>query len=42
MATLYGQSISAEQIIAGILADYIVRMGVDARFLTRASGTIRC
>jgi hypothetical protein len=29
--------ISAEQIIAGILADYIVRMGVDARFLTRAS-----
>jgi hypothetical protein len=29
--------ISAEQIIAGILADCIVRMGVDARFLTRAS-----
>jgi hypothetical protein len=29
--------ISAEQIIAGILADYIVRMAVDARFLTRAS-----
>ena len=29
--------ISAEQIIAGILADYIVHMGVDARFLTRAS-----
>jgi hypothetical protein len=31
--------ISAQQIIAGILADYIVRMGVDARFLTRASMT---
>jgi hypothetical protein len=29
--------LSSEQIISGILADYVVRMGVDARFLTRAS-----
>lgn len=31
--------LSAQQVIAGIMADYIVRMGVDARFLTRASMT---
>ena len=31
--------LSAQQIIAGILADYVVRMGVDARFLTKASAT---
>ena len=31
------KDISTQQIIAGILADYIVRMGVDARFLTKAS-----
>ena len=31
------RDLSAQQIIAGILADYIVRMGVDARFLTLAS-----
>lgn len=28
---------SEQQAVEGILADYIVRMGVDARFLTRAS-----
>jgi hypothetical protein len=31
--------VSAQQIIAGILAEYVVRMGVDARFLTKASMT---
>jgi len=31
--------LSFEQIIAGVLADYVVRMGVDARFLTLASLT---
>jgi hypothetical protein len=29
--------LSKEQVIAGILADYVVRMGIDARFLTLAS-----
>jgi hypothetical protein len=31
--------ISAQQIIAGVLADYVVRMGVDARLLTKAAMT---
>jgi len=31
--------ISAQQIIAGMLADYVVRMGVDARLLTQAAMT---
>jgi hypothetical protein len=31
--------LSEQQIVAGVLADYVVRMGVDARFLTRASMT---
>lgn len=31
--------LSAQQIISGLLAEYVVRMGVDARFLTRASMT---
>jgi hypothetical protein len=31
--------ISAQQVIAGVLADYVVRMGVDARLLTKAAMT---
>jgi len=32
--------LSVQQALSGLLADYVVRMGVDARFLTRASSAL--